>query len=854
MSTLERRTFLKLLGAAGLTSAVGPVAALGADSTSILPKGGDRPGQVPNEYSLFLPGEQEALQSPPTVIQFSSGEVLAKAGSRSVPVKLDEQIDGWRLLNISEMNGAMTAVFEKHVTHRGAIVYVTQRDGVIAFVPKQIGDISQVRPRPIHSPEGIRLEQSYEEGPQPDHAGRYILQSTEDPSYGNVAALGAEYIGYTLVANEEAGPLRSLFLDARGRSRELCDHPKGEGLWAPDLVRPVFDPMALAPGQYPQIYEYVAGYSKRTMLGGYLPVGDIAVWNPRYRAGYEAIVLLPPGTDAKPMARVRFLVPEGHVTSGDPISQDADGRLFIDRYWNASPAAFYAALVGIWDRWHSLYEDNMPVDVPDKWLLDAARAGITLSRCSYRGLKPTYQIGEGAYTKIPERSHALFPVAQYEFIWAQQLWNLTEQSDAYLQHYLDNYILPDGNFLYNTQDQVEAPLNAGVFLANSARGYFYTRDLAALEKRLPVLRRMTDYVLARYQYSKTHYLPNDRRYGLIWGSPEADLGDPNNDFPDSHPYYYQNAAWTWRGLVEQARCLRAASQQAARDDYAAEAEQLDAIAQEMRQNIQRSLEATLQACDTEMKATGITPFTPHDVSHNPQELSSYENHRFMEDWFTSDWGVPALDLGHLKHRILAREQILELGTDGHVARTSNFMAHGTLSVHIRQPDYRPFLLALYALVCFAADSGNRYSPEDAYIPGGRPDEGNPYFSSAVVNSVLQPALGLRWLLCYEENDQDICHLQKAAPKHWFRQGETISVQHCPTRFGAIQWTTKAVADRQWRVTLDVPKGFSADIHVHIHPSNGQPVRNATLGSISGDRVVLKRLNFADKQHFEIDVS
>jgi hypothetical protein len=123
-----------------------------------------------------------------------------------------------------------------------------------------------------------------------------------------------------------------------------------------------------------------------------------------------------------------------------------------------------------------------------------------------------------------------------------------------------------------------------------------------------------------------------------------------------------------------------------------------------------------------------------------------------------------------------------------------------------------------------------------------------------VNSVLQPALGLRWLLCYEENDQDICHLQKAAPKHWFQQGETISVRNCPTRFGTIQWSTNAVADRQWKVTLDVPKGFSADIQVHIHPSDGQPIRNTSMGSMSADRVVLKRSNFTDRQHFEIDVS
>ncbi len=76
-------------------------------------------------------------------------------------------------------------------------------------------------------------------------------------------------------------------------------------------------------------------------------------------------------------------------------------------------------------------------------------------------------------------------MAHYEFVWAHQLWNLTDEVEPYFQHYLNNYILPDGNFLYNTQDQVEAPLNVGVFLENSARAYDYRGDFDALQKRLP---------------------------------------------------------------------------------------------------------------------------------------------------------------------------------------------------------------------------------------------------------------------------------------------------------------------------------------------------------------------------------
>ncbi|MGH9586720.1 MAG: hypothetical protein ACRD3F_07180 [Acidobacteriaceae bacterium] len=854
-SVIERRDFLKLLALAGAEFSLHPAYGLTPGHSAGSTPESASPGHVPNEYSLLLPGERAALSKAPSISSIQHGALTATAGSSHAVLRLGDALNGWRLITIVDINGVATAVFEKHVTHRGAIAYVTERQGTIAHIPKYVGSLSKIRPRPTNTP-GVKLTRSAHYVPGPDVAGNYLLNSSEDPRFENVAALGAEYIGWTLVANEQGGPEVSLYLEPDGKSRELGRGHGAAGIWEPDQVGAYFDPTSLLPGGNPQIYEYQHGWSKRTLLGGYLPVADIGVWNPQYGCGYETMLLLPPGVDATPLGRVRSTVsPEqaAQFSGRETIGKDADGKLYLDRYWNCSPESFYSELAGIWNQWSSLYETAMPVKVPDEWLCNSARAGITVSRCSYRGLEPTYQIGEGAYTKIPERSHALFPVAEYEFIWAQQLWNLTEDSDRYFQYYLDKYVLPDGNFVYNTQDQVEAPLNIGVFLANSARSYGYTRNLDSLKKRLPVLERMIGYVLARYEYSKRTFSPTDRRYGLIYGSPEADLGDPHNDFPKSHPLYYQNSTWIWRGLKEHSRCLRLAGQAAHDETLIAAATRYQAIAAEMWSNIQRSLAATLSLRNAAMKAANIPPFTPDDIDRQPEDLSSYENHRFMQDWFLADWGDEALDLGHLRHREIAGMQIMGLATDGAEARVSNFMEHGSLAVKIRQDDYRPFLLELYALVCYAADSGNRYSPEDAFIPGSFAGEGNRYGWSAVVNSVLQPTVGLRWLLCYEEWDRDVCHLQKAAPKHWFASGEEISVQRCPTRFGTLGWSTQALSERHWKITLDCAKGFSGDVVIHLHPVDGKPIQSASAGTIEKNSVVLPRSLFGTQTHFQLDV-
>jgi len=505
----------------------------------------------------------------------------------------------------------------------------------------------------------------------------------------------------------------------------------------------------------------------------------------------------------------------------------------------------------------------MHVDIPDAHLTQAAKAGIVVSRCSYRGLEPTYQIGEGAYTKIPERSHALFPVAHYEFVWVQQLWNQTERVEPHFQHYLEHYVLPDGNFTYNTQDQVEAPVDFGVFLNNSARAYDYTGDIEALRHRLPVLQRMIDYILPRWSYSKTTFPDTDPRHGLIWGSPEADNGDPDDDTPSSHLYYYQNAAWIWRGLKEHGRCLQRAGKE--HSDAALLQQGLDFSeqAKQLRADIERSLGITMNARSRELKQAGITPFTAFDTSRQPEQLTSYENHRYMMDWWTADWGDADLDAGHFRHRTLANQEIVGMNSaadgiyaiDSGTLLTSNFMEHGTLAGRIRLQDYRPFLLTLYGNLCFAMDSGNYYAPEDALLPSGQAGEGAPWTWSAVVNSSLQPSLGLRWMLCYEESDTDRVHLQKAAPKHWFEAGKKIAVHNCPTRFGPVSWVT--IADHAgWNVDIQFPSTspFQADLVVHIHPPEGKALTTAGMGQLHGTTVTIPAASITGKKKLSVRIS
>ena len=97
MLRCDRRRFLQGLSAAGAAEflRLTPLAKAltGAQQSS----SGYQPAHIQNEYSLFLPGEREALASFPLVAEFSqSGVQLAGKGAPG-PIHPGESADGdWR--------------------------------------------------------------------------------------------------------------------------------------------------------------------------------------------------------------------------------------------------------------------------------------------------------------------------------------------------------------------------------------------------------------------------------------------------------------------------------------------------------------------------------------------------------------------------------------------------------------------------------------------------------------------------------------------------------------------------------------------------------------------------------------
>ncbi len=99
--------------------------------------------------------------------------------------------------------------------------------------------------------------------------------------------------------------------------------------------------------------------------------------------------------------------------------------------------------------------------------------------------------------------------------------------------------------------------------------------------------------------------------------------------------------------------------------------------------------------------------------------------------------------------------------------------------------------------------------------------------------------------------------------HWFAAGQTIRVENCPTRYGAIGWSTVAESgpggEPRWRVELDLPpSGGSSDwaggIWLHIHPPNGAALKTTTLGRVAGQVVELGQRELAGQRRLQFVVA
>ena len=517
---MNRRRFLQGLAAAGALECTRLTPYAQALATGKATKSGYKPGRISNDYSLFLPGEREALASPPLVSAIEASESVTLHPSGGKNSKPGHSTNGWTLLATLPASTEPTPPSLKPSSPT-AEPSPTSPPSAASSPPSPPSSASS--PASVRGPR-IRLK-SVLSAPPPTHPVRTSPATTSfapaKTPVTKTSPRSARIHRLDLRRQRSRRPRKSIFLQANGVSRgRFADN---QSTWSPDTAGPIFDPTSVLPGQ-PEVYAYQHGYSKRTLLAAISPLptsasgiplqGGLRVHRPHHPRRRR------PRHRPRPLHRA-----DGHPPKTGALHQHLPRRVLH-------------RLAGIWNHWHNFYEIPCPSKSPT--------SGSSTPPAPASPLTLQLQRPKADVSNRRRRLHQN-PRAQPRAVPRRPL-RIRLGPAALEPHARSRALLPvlprplhpsDGNFLYNTQDQVEAPLNAGVF--------FPTLPVPTTTPATPTPLPRAAHPRAharlrshRYEYSKT--LPcHDARHGLIWGSPEADLGDPRDDDPQSHPYYFQNA-------------------------------------------------------------------------------------------------------------------------------------------------------------------------------------------------------------------------------------------------------------------------------------------------------------------------
>lgn len=122
---INRRTLLKGLSLSALHGIAGQ-ATKASTTFRIQHPAKETLTSVPNEYSLRLAGEEDLMQRVPDVMKITDKTVTVQINDVLQTIQSNGTVDGWHLVAVIDIRDEPVAVFERHVTHGGMIVFISQ--------------------------------------------------------------------------------------------------------------------------------------------------------------------------------------------------------------------------------------------------------------------------------------------------------------------------------------------------------------------------------------------------------------------------------------------------------------------------------------------------------------------------------------------------------------------------------------------------------------------------------------------------------------------------------------------------------------------------------------------------------
>lgn len=552
------------------------------------------------------------------------------------------------------------------------------------------------------------------------------------------------------------------------------------------------------------------------LVGGWMPAVRKVL--PGENGSYYEIVVF-----GDVLAKDRFIVQTWHRTShiqNGKVTKVEFGYsypAYTRRRQDPKPEEFYLGLLEFAEYWELQTHDLVPLILPDKSWTDMVRyAFVKEQMVRPGGVYPKYGAVDRDYYG-PEYDG-------FQDIFTMALYANLECGRFDLAHDIfDNYFsdFTDSEGMINMRGAETAQFGLTLFLI--ARYYQLTGDKTLLIKHREKIEAIAT-LLAELQDESLKLSATDPGYGLLHGWCESDsclMPDPSIwDKP-----YFSNSAFTvrgWRDIAGTWRRLKFPGGEALAADWTRRSEQLQAA-------LTKSLEANIRH-DRKPAYIGPMPgvkltFRESIEQEHPSEQGW--THRCYAELLQPDV-LPAAQ-ANIVIDCMRAYGATTAGVVANVGRANphdrailGFVSYGYAAALIRLNRIEEYILFLYSHRYHDHSRGSWTAGEVSGITGG----------GALFCIPAQQTIPLlvRWMLVFEDSDEDRLHFGRALPREWVAKGKPIGISGAPTRWGRVDYQLETRGPNTLSATVTLPaKGdLPKELHVSFRAGAGRKLASATV--------------------------
>jgi len=556
------------------------------------------------------------------------------------------------------------------------------------------------------------------------------------------------------------------------------------------------------------------------LVGGWMPA--VRKVMPADDGSYYEVVVF-----GDVLAKDRFIVQTWHRTA-----QIQDGKIAKVVYGYSYPAydgghgepqpeAFYGALLEFAEYWERLMHDMTPLTLPDaSWSNMATYAFVKEQIVRPGGVYPKYgAVDRDYYGPEYDGFQDIFTMALYA--------NLECGRFALARDIFDNYYsdFVDAKGMVNMRGPETAQY--GLMLSLVARYYRYTKDRALMVKHKAKIEAIAA-MLAGLQDESLKLQADDRGHGLIHGWCESDsclMPDPSVWWKP----YFANSAFAVRGWRDLAAVWKELGLDPAKAaDWTRRSEQL-------RSTLTKSIDANTKR---DQKPPYIGPLPGTTLMFRDALKAEHPSEQGWPHRCYAELVQPAVLSDEQTNAVIDCMRAYGATTIGVVANVEparpngrdilGFISYGYAQALLRMDRIEEYLLFLYAHRYHDHSRGSWTAGEVSGITGG----------GALFCIPAQQTIPLlvRWMLVFEDPDEERLYVGRAVPRTWVATGKPIGIEQAPTRWGRVSYRLETRGANQLVATVELPAAGSLpkELQVTFRVPEGKTLAGLTVnGTAAG---------------------